>query len=164
MGMLGDMGLIMISQRKEEKRIKEGRIKNKNLPDNIQNEKITLEMAANKGDVNAAYKLGSMYIEGDRLGYDPVLAEKYLKIGAAKNSFNCNYALALFYRGEWSYCHNNDYKSYLHFVAASKCKCNEPKFMEYVQHMLKNEIHISTKERDKNGNPMVWYEHEIKIK
>lgn len=164
MGLLGDFILVLISQRNEEKKIKNGILKNENLPSNIQQQRIILEMSANEGNADAAYKLGSLYIEGDKLGYDPTLAEKYFKIAAQKHYFDSAYALAMFYKGYWSYCHFDAYKSYTYYVLASKCPCNDKKYMDEVKRMLKDEIRISNKEKDKNGNPMVWFVHDVKIK
>ncbi|MCM1234981.1 MAG: hypothetical protein NC489_33195 [Ruminococcus flavefaciens] len=164
MGMIGDYILILISQRNEEKRIKNGQVKNENLPNNIQKERIMLEMQASEGDAKAAHRLGSMYIEGDKLGYAPDLAEKYFKIAAKKNYFDSVYALAMFYKGYWSYCHLDLYKSYTYYVQASRCTCDDPKYMAEVRRMLNEELCINTKEKDKNGNPMVWTKHDIKIK
>ncbi len=164
MGMIGDSVLILLSQRNEEKRIKNGQAKNENLPADIQKQRIMLEMSAKSGNINNAYALGQRYIEGSEYGYDPELAEKFFKIAADKNDFDACYALALFYKGYWSYCHLDLYKSYTYFVRASKCKCNDPKYMAEVKRMLNEEFCISTKERDRNGNPMVWTKHDIKIK
>lgn len=163
MSFIGDFILILISQRNEEKRIKNGQIKNANLSNEIQKQRIVLEMSAKNGDVNNAYRLGQKYIKGDEYGYDPKLAEKYFKIAADKNDFDACYALALFYKGYWSYCHLDLYKSWTYYVRASECKCNNPKYIAEVKRML-NEFCINTEEQDKNGNPMVWTKHDIKIK
>lgn len=164
MGMLGDYALILLSQRNEEKKIKAGKAKNMSLSSAVQQKRLILEMAANKGNADSAYKLGCMYIEGDTLGYDPELAVKYFKIAAEKDYFNALYALGMFHMAGWSYCHLDLYKSYCYFVRASKCNCSEPSYMTEVKRLLKDEFCISTKERDKNGNPMVWTKHNIKIK
>lgn len=164
MGMIGDFALILISQRNEEKRIKNGTIKNKNLSSNVQTQISNLKNRADAGEAIAAHRLASMYIEGDKVGYNPELAEKYFKIAARKNYFDSVYALAMFYKGYWSYCHLDLYKSYTYYLQATKCKCDDLKYMAEVKRMLNDELCISTKEKDKNGNPMVWTKHEIKIK
>lgn len=164
MGFLGDYTQLLISQRKEDKKIKNGEEKNKNLPADVQARIKHLKELSDKGDSSAAYELGKMYIEGKCVGYNPALAEKYFKLSASKDYFFGAYALAVFYQGNWSYCHFDAYKSYIYYMKASKCKCNDRKYIEEVNHVLNNEIQIDRKEKDENGNPMVWFKQEIPIR
>ncbi len=142
MGAIGDYFLILLSSIKENRKIKAGAEKNKNLPENTLRAISNKKRLADNGDVNAAYQLGTKYLNGDDVGYDPKLGEKYLKIAAQKDDFDANYALALFYRGYWSYMHHDGHMSYMHYLHAKECKTNSLEYMAEVKRAIEEDYEI----------------------
>ena len=150
--------LVYKSASKEEKRIQEGKIKNNNLPADIKQEVEKLKQAATNGNTAAMYKLGRMYLDGDKIGYSPADALKYLQMGLSKNDFNCCYTMAFFYRAEKSYQHLDACKCYQCYLAAKKCQTDDPELMNDVLDALANDFII--KELD-NGE--LFFDFKCKI-
>ena len=150
-----------LSAVRENKKIKKGIELNNNLPNEVKAKVERLKDLCSKGDTVAAYQLGIMYLDADGIGYSPKDGEKFLEMAARKDDFDANYALALFYRGHWSYQHVDAYKSMLKYMDASHCKTNDAKYMQVVNRAIQNDF--GTKSTKKNGIK-VWFKVDIPIK
>ena len=145
---------------KEKKRIKEGQDINQNLTDESAAKVAKLKAQCEKGNTAAMYQLGTMYLNADGVGYDPDKGEKYLLMAAKSNDFDVHYALALFYRGHWSYQHVDAFKSMEHYMVASHCKTDDARYLQEVNRAIKNDFGTeSTK-----AGLQVWFKVDIPIK
>ena len=141
-----DYSMILISSRKESKRRKKGDEINNNLPPQTKDKVNNMLARINKGNYGVAYDLALMYLDGTEVGYNPDTAVHYLEIGAKKGNFNCQYALAVFYRGHWSYMHVDAYKSMMYYIDAANNKNGDPKFVKEANRAYYNDfIRESTK-------------------
>lgn len=128
--------LLFLSMRKENKKIKEGAIINQNLPQSVVDKVARLKAQCEKGNAIAMYQLGTMYLDSKEVGYDPDLGRQYLEASAKKKNFDANYALALYYKGNWSYPHADAGKSHYYYSVASKCPVDDPRYAKEVQRAL----------------------------
>lgn len=140
--------------------MEQGKIINQNLSGKAAADVKRLKELANKGNVRAMYSLGCMYLESEDVGYDPIQGEEYLKMGARLNDFDCNYALALFYKGNWSYQHLDAHKSWSHYLAAQNCKIDDPVYINEVKRAIDNDFGV---EKTRKGIA-VWLKGDYPIK
>lgn len=148
MGFLGDFALILISQKREEKKIKEGKEKNKNLSNELQLKIEGMEKRAENVNSELYYELGLMFLQDSSVGYDPQKALKYFDEGRKKKNFNCSYAMALYYKGYWSYQHLDDYKSYMCYLDATDCVTDNQKYMIEAKKALKEDFIVESTKKD----------------
>ena len=149
----------MLSAKKEKKRLAQGVERNANLPSNVVTKVNNLKSRIQQGNLDCAYALGLMYLEGTEVGYNPDLARQFLEIGAKRNHFNCNYALARFYRGHWSYQHQDAYKSMIYYANCTKCRNADPNFVREAIRAYNNDF---GRESTKNGL-QVWFKVDVPI-
>lgn len=134
--------LLLLSMNKEKKKIKEGHVINQNLPKQTAEKVARLKTYCEKGDALAMYQLGKTYLDATEVGYDPDLGRKYLEASAKKNNFDANYALALYYKGHWSYPHADPDKSHYYYVMASKCATDDPRYAKEVQRAINEDFRL----------------------
>ena len=139
---LYDYTMLFASSRKEKKKRSQGAIRNANLPANIVSKINIFEARMQQGDYDYAYELGMLYLDASEVGYDPDKGRYYLEIGAKNKHFNCNYALALFYKGYWSFQHYDPYKSWLYYASCTDCKNADPKYMQEAIRAYKNDFFV----------------------
>lgn len=149
--------LLMISMHKEKKKIKEGTAINQNLPQSIATKVARLKAQCENGNTVSMYQLGKMYLDATEVGYDPDLGVQYLEAAAKKNDFDANYALALYYKGNWSYPHADPGKSHYYYFMASKCKTDDPRYAKEVLRALKEDFELI-------DGKMWVFKHDIPIK
>lgn len=135
-----DYIMVFISAFKEKRKIEKGNEINANLPSNIADKVALLENKAINGDINAAYKLGKMYLDADEVGYDPKKGEYYFEIAARQDDFDANYALALYYKGYWSYQHSDAYKSFIKYIVARNCKTDDKQYIDEVNRAINEDF------------------------
>lgn len=152
--------LVLRSMSKEKKKIKEGQAINQNLSKQAAEKVAKLKAQCEKGNTVAMYQLGTMYLNADGVGYAPDRGEKYLLMAAKSDDFDVHYALALFYRGHWSYQHVDAFKSMEHYMVASHCKTDDVRYMQEVNRAIKKDFGTeSTK-----AGLQVWFKVDIPIK
>lgn len=134
--------LWLLSISKEKKRIKEGRVRNQNLSQRTLEKVATLKRQSEKGDAVAMYQLGNMYLEGEEVGYDPDLGRQFFEASAKKGSFDANYALALYYKGYWSYPHADAGKSRYYYLMAQKCPIDNTRYAQEVQRAINEDFQL----------------------
>jgi TPR repeat protein len=151
----------MLSMYKEKKKIKEGSMINKNLPQTAATKVKKLKAQCENGNPDAMYQLGIMYLEAKEVGYDPDLGREYLEASAKKRNFDANYALALYYKGHWSYPHADPEKSHHYYFMASKCTTDDPQYAKEVQRAISEDFESYPDQ--KNG--VLWvFKYDIPIK
>lgn len=150
---LHDYTMILISSRKEDKKRKKGDEQNKSLPPRIKEKVDNMVARLKKGNYGLAYDLGLMYLDGEEVGYNPNIAVQYLEIGAKNGDFNSQYALALYYRGHWSYTHVDAYKSMMYYIDAANNKNGAPEFVKEANRAYYNDFF---RESTKKGLQVVF--------
>lgn len=151
---------VFIAAGKEKKRLAQGEQINSSLPPAVAQRVKQLQERVQNGNIVAMYQLGIMYLDAKDVGYDPEKGVRYLDMAAKRNDFDANYALAMYYRGNWSYEHNDPKKSWEYYNAASRCKTDDPGYMKSVQQALRNDFGT---EQTRKGL-QVWFKVEIPIK
>lgn len=134
--------LLMLSMHKEKKKIKEGKVINQNLPQATATKVARLKAQCENGNAVAMYQLGTMYLDAKEVGYDPDLGRQYLEASAKKRNFDANYALALYYKGNWSYPHADPEKSHYYYFMASKCTTDDPRYAKEVQRAVNEDFEL----------------------
>lgn len=154
--------MLLLSMHKERKKIKEGNHINQHLPQAIATKVNGLKAECEKGNAVAMYQLGTMYLDSKEVGYDPDLGRQYLEAAAKRNYFDANYALAMYYKGYWSYPHADPDKSYHYFLMASKCKTDDIRYAKEVQRALQEDFEAYP-DKENNGLQYV-FKRDIPIK
>lgn len=153
--------LLILSMIRENKKIKVGRRINQNLTQAAATKVARLKAECEKGNAVAMYQLGTMYLDSKEVGYDPDQGRQYLEASAKKNNFDANYALAMYYKGHWSYPHNDPGKSYHYYFMASKCTTDDLQYAKEVQRAMKEDFKAYPDQ--KNG--VLWvFKRDIPIK
>lgn len=153
--------LLILSMIRENKKIKEGRRINQNLMQAAATKVAKLKAECEKGNAVAMYQLGTMYLDSKEVGYDPDQGRQYLEASAKKNYFDANYALAMFYKGHWSYPHADPEKSHYYYVMASKSPTDDSQYAKEVQRAIKEDFQSF----DDGKNGVVWvFKRDIPIK
>ena len=151
----------VVSPIRENKKIEKGKEINHNLSKDIASKVDKLKTLANQGNAIAQYQLGTMYLEAKEVGYNPELGRKYLEMAAKQKDFDANYALALFYKGHWSYQHHNARQSYGYYLNASACETDDTEYKEEVYRAIAEDF---GKEVDKKKGLQVWFAVDIPIR
>lgn len=148
MGFITDYILVLISSKKEDKKIKAGLEKNNNLSSDVILKVQQMEKRAANGVPDFYYDLGLMFLQEESVGYDPKRAINYFEKGKKVNNFKSSYGAALFYKGYWSYQHRDSYNCYMSYLTASHCVTQLDDFMFNVKKAIEEDFLIESTKKD----------------